>query len=55
MVALADVSSKLAVWWPYAHTIRNYLKGTKGAHFAHGEFHAIAAGSLRYPFNRESR
>jgi lantibiotic transport system permease protein len=45
--ALAAVSSKIAVWWPYAYTILNYVKGTpKGAHFAHTDFHSIAAGSF---------
>jgi len=35
VAALAAVSSKLAVWWPYSYTIIEYLKGTpKGAHFA---------------------
>jgi len=45
--ALAAVSSKLAVWWPYAYTILNYLKDKpKGAHFAHSEFHWLAAVSF---------
>jgi hypothetical protein len=33
--ALAAVSSKLAIWWPYGYTIIQYLKDKpKGAHFA---------------------
>jgi lantibiotic transport system permease protein len=33
--ALAAVSSRLAVWWPYGYTIIHYLKDKpKGAHFA---------------------
>jgi hypothetical protein len=43
--ALAAVSSKLAVWWPYGYTIVHYLRGTpKGAHFAaYGHLHWLAA------------
>jgi len=42
--ALAAVSSKYAIWWPYAYTIINYLKDKpKGAALAaHGEFHLLA-------------
>jgi hypothetical protein len=42
--ALAAVSSKLAVWWPYGYTIVHYLRGTpKGAHFAaYGGLHWLA-------------
>jgi hypothetical protein len=33
--ALAAVSSKLAIWWPYAYTTIHYIQKTpKGAHFA---------------------
>ena len=33
--ALAAVSSKFAIWWPYGYTIVHYLRGTpKGARFA---------------------
>ncbi|HEX6160722.1 MAG TPA: ABC transporter permease [Thermoanaerobaculia bacterium] len=44
--ALAAVSSKAAVWWPYGYTIIHYLRGTpKGAHFAaHGGMHWLALG-----------
>ena len=39
--ALAAVSSKVAVWWPYGYTITHYLRGTpKGAHL--GESHWLA-------------
>lgn len=43
--ALAAVSSKLAIWWPYSYTTVKYLSATpKGAHFAtHGELHWLAA------------
>lgn len=43
--ALAAVSSRVALSWPYAYTILNYLKDKpKGAHFAaHPEFHWYAA------------
>ena len=46
--ALAAVSSKTAIWWPYAYTIIDYLKDKpKGAHLAaHTELHALAAGSF---------
>jgi len=46
--ALAAVSSKYAIWWPYAYTIINYLKDKpKGAALAsHGEFHWLAAVSF---------
>jgi lantibiotic transport system permease protein len=46
--ALAAVSSKFAIWWPYAYTIVNYLKGTpKGTHFAaQTGFHWLAAGAF---------
>ncbi len=39
--ALAAVSSKVAVWWPYSYTIIHYLRDTpKGTHFAaYGELH----------------
>lgn len=45
--ALAAVSSRVAVWWPYAYTIVDYLKDKpKGAHLAvHTEIHALAAAS----------
>lgn len=33
--ALASVSSRLAIWWPYGYSIVHYLRGTpKGGHFA---------------------
>jgi lantibiotic transport system permease protein len=42
--ALAAVSSKLAIWWPYAYTTVNYLGATpKGAHLAGGGHHWLAA------------
>jgi hypothetical protein len=46
--ALAAVSSKVAVWWPYAYTIIHYLTGTpKGARFAQMEgVHWAAAGAF---------
>ncbi len=42
--AIASVSSKFAIWWPYGYTILNYLKDKpKGAQFAaHHEIHALA-------------
>jgi hypothetical protein len=45
--ALATVSSKVAIWWPYAYTIVEYLKDKpKGAHLlAHTEIHALAAAA----------
>lgn len=45
--ALAAVSSKVAIWWPYAYTIVDYLKDKpKGAHLAaHTEIHALAGAS----------
>lgn len=44
--ALAAVSSKAAIWWPYSYTIIEYLKGQpKGAAFAaHTELPWLAAG-----------
>ncbi|MFL6247378.1 MAG: ABC transporter permease [Thermoanaerobaculia bacterium] len=44
--AVAAVSSKLAIWWPYSYTIIHYLQGTpKGARFAsYDELHYLAAG-----------
>jgi hypothetical protein len=44
VVALADLSSPLARYWPYNYTIIQYLRETpKGAQFAaHGELHALA-------------
>ncbi|HEX7151586.1 MAG TPA: ABC transporter permease [Thermoanaerobaculia bacterium] len=46
--ALAAVSSKFAVWWPYGYTIVHYLRGTpKGAHFAaYAQLPWLAAGSF---------
>lgn len=46
--ALAAVSSKLAIWWPYGYTIIHYLKDRpKGAHFAaFGALPWLAAGSF---------
>lgn len=43
--ALAAVSSKAAVWWPYAYTTIHYIQGTpKGAHFAaFTQLHWLAA------------
>lgn len=43
--ALAAVSSKIAIWWPYAYTIVNYVRDKpKGAHFAaYTELHWLAA------------
>lgn len=42
--AIAAVSSKFAVWWPYSYTIIQYLRDKpKGAHLAaHGEIHWLA-------------
>jgi hypothetical protein len=42
--ALAAVSSRFAIWWPYAYTTVNYIKDTpKGARFAaHTELHGLA-------------
>ena len=42
--ALAAVSSRLAVWWPYSYTIIHYVKDKpKGAHFAaFGALHWMA-------------
>lgn len=38
--ALASVSSRFAVWWPYSYTTVHYLKGTpKGAHLASYALH----------------
>ncbi|HUR79680.1 MAG TPA: ABC transporter permease [Thermoanaerobaculia bacterium] len=44
--ALAAVSSKVAIWWPYGYTIIHYIKDKpKGAHFAaHPELPWLAAG-----------
>lgn len=44
--ALAAVSSKMAIWWPYSYTIIHYLKDKpKGAAFAaHSELPWLAAG-----------
>lgn len=46
--ALAAVSSKTAIWWPYAYTIIDYLKDKpKGAHLAaHAELHALALATF---------
>lgn len=46
--ALAAVSSKFAIWWPYAYTIVHYLKDTpKGAHFAaQTSIHWLAVGAF---------
>lgn len=43
--AIASLSSKYALWWPYGYTIINYVKDKpKGAAFAtHSEFHWLAA------------
>lgn len=43
--ALAAVSSKVAVWWPYSYTVIHYLRDTpKGAHFAaYDQLHFLAA------------
>lgn len=41
--ALAAVSSRLAIWWPYAYTTIHYLTGTpKGAHFADAPVQSLA-------------
>ena len=44
--ALAAVSSKVAIWWPYGYTMIHYLKDKpKGAHFAaYTQSHWLAAG-----------
>ncbi|MBV9493741.1 MAG: ABC transporter permease [Acidobacteria bacterium] len=46
--ALAAVSSKLAVWWPYSYTILHYLRGTpKGAGLTSPiDLHALAAAAF---------
>jgi hypothetical protein len=46
--ALAAVSSKFAIWWPYAYTIIHYLRATpKGSHFtAYTQLHALAAATF---------
>jgi hypothetical protein len=46
--ALAAVSSKLAIWWPYSYTIIHYLKDKpKGARFAaYTELHWLAVISF---------
>jgi len=46
--ALAAVSSKVAIWWPYSYTIIHYLSDKpKGAHFAsYRELHWLAAISF---------
>jgi hypothetical protein len=43
--ALAAVSSKVAIWWPYSYTIIHYISDKpKGAHFASNhQLHWIAA------------
>jgi hypothetical protein len=43
--ALAAVSSKFAIWWPYGYTIINYVKDKpKGGHFAaYTQLHWLAA------------
>ena len=43
--ALAAVSSKLAIWWPYGYTIIHYVKDKpKGGHFAaYTNLHWLAA------------
>lgn len=48
VAALAAVSSKHAIWWPYAYTIVHYLQGTpKGKVFAaNTTFHWLAALSF---------
>lgn len=45
VAAVAAVSSRLAVWWPYSYPIVHYIVGTpKGAHFGtSGTFHWMAA------------
>lgn len=44
--ALAAVSSRFAIWWPYSHTIVQYVKDKpKGTHFAvYGGLHWLALG-----------
>lgn len=44
--ALAAVSSRLAIWWPYGYTTVQYLRDKpKGAHFAaYTQLHWLAAG-----------
>lgn len=46
--ALAAVSSKVAIWWPYGYTMIHYLKDKpKGAHFAaYTQLHWLAATSF---------
>lgn len=47
--ALAAVSSKAALWWPYAYTIVHYLRDKpKGAHLAAAavSYHWLAAASF---------
>jgi hypothetical protein len=43
--ALAAVSSRVAIWWPYGYTIIHYLQGTpKGAHLRVDGLHWLALG-----------
>jgi lantibiotic transport system permease protein len=46
--AIAAVTSKFAIWWPYSYTIINYLRTRpKGAALAaHPEMHWLAMGSF---------
>ena len=46
--ALAAVSSKVAIWWPYGYTIVHYLRDKpKGAHFAaYTQLHWLAFGAF---------
>lgn len=46
--ALASVSSKFAVWWPYSYTTIQYIRDKpKGAQFAaYGGLHWLALGSF---------
>lgn len=46
--ALASVSSRFAIWWPYSYSTIHYLRDKpKGAHFAaYGELHWLAVGSF---------
>ncbi|HEX8154467.1 MAG TPA: ABC transporter permease [Thermoanaerobaculia bacterium] len=46
--ALAAVSSRWAIWWPYSYTMVEYLKDKpKGAHYAaHTELHWLALSAF---------
>jgi hypothetical protein len=48
VAAIASVSSKLAVWWPYSYTIIHYVRDRpKGAHFAsHHELPWLAVSAF---------